>query len=137
MNNREYSYPVYVSPSGETYKDVKDCVEPCKCYTIKELLSYASRGMSIPVESQGEYESDIEGVTEDDMVDASVNVVEDLSDCDDVIPYTLENEGRRKAKEAKKKEAKRTHDEPKEAEIAPNEQEVLEEKSEESGMSTT
>ena len=137
MNNREYSYPAYVSPSGETYKDVKDAVEPCKCYTIKELLSYASRGMNIPVESQGEYESDIEGVTEDDMVDASVNVVEDLTDCDDIIPTTLENEGRRKANEAKSKVAKRTHDEQKEAEIAPNEQAASEEKSEESGMSNT
>ena len=137
MNNREHSFPAYVAPAGEVYKDVKDCVEPCKCYTIKELLSYASRGMDIPVESQGEYESNIQGITEDDMVDASVNVVEDLSDCDDVIPYTLENEGRRKANEAKSKEAKRTHDEQNEAKIAPKEQAVSEEKSEESGMSNT
>lgn len=137
MNNREYSYPFYVSPSGETYKDVKDAVEPCKCYTIKELLSYASRGMNIPVEPQGEYESDIEGVTESDLEDAAVNVVEDLTDCDDVIPYTLENEGRRKAKEAKSKVAKRTHDEPIEPQIVPNEQAASEEKSEESGMSNT
>ena len=134
MNNREYSYPAYVSPEGETYKDVKDAVEPCKCYSIKELLDYASRGMGIPVESQGEYESGIEGVTESDMEDASVNVVEDLSDCDEIIPTTLENEGRKKAKEAKSKEAKRTHDEPKEAEIAPKEQAVSEEVSEQSGM---
>ena len=118
---RNYGFPVYVSPDGETYKDVKDAVEPCKCYTIKELLSYASRGMTPPVEIQGEYESDIEGVTESDMEDAAVNVVEDLTDCDDIIPYTLENEGRIRANEAKKQEAKRTHDEPKEAEIAPNE----------------
>ena len=127
---RNYGFPVYVSPDGETYKDVKDAVEPCKCYTIKELLSYASRGMSIPVEPQGEYESDIEGITEDVMEDAAVNVVEDLTDCDDIIPYTLENEGRIKANEAKSKVAKRTNDEPKEAEIAPNEQAVPNEKSE-------
>ena len=134
MNNREYSYPAYVSPEGETYKDVKDAVEPCKCYSIRELLDYASRGMNIPVEPQGEYESGIEGVTESDMEDASVNVVEDLSDCDEIIPTTLENEGRIKAKEAKSKVAKRTHDEPKEAEIAPKEQAVSEEVSEQSGM---
>ena len=134
MNNREYSYPAYVSPEGETYKDVKDAVEPCKCYTIKELLSYASRGMEIPTGNVGEYESEIQGITEEALEDASVNVVEDLTDCDDIIPYTLENEGRRKAKEAKSKEAKRTHDEPKEAEIAPKEQAVSEEVSEQSGM---
>ena len=29
MNNREYSFPAYVSPEGETYIDVKDAVEPC------------------------------------------------------------------------------------------------------------
>ena len=127
---RNYGFPVYVSPDGETYKDVKDAVEPCKCYTIKELLSYASRGMNIPVEPQGEYESDIEGITEDVMEDAAVNVVEDLTDCDDIIPYTLENEGRIKANEAKSKVAKRTNDEPKEVDIAPNEQAVPNEKSE-------
>lgn len=130
MNNREYSFPVYVSPAGEIYKDVKDCVEPSKCYSIKELLDYAARGMEIPVNGSGEYESDIQGITEDALEDASVNVVEDLSDCDDIIPTTLENEGRIKAKEAKKKEAKRTHDEQKDAEIAPKEQAPEDEKSE-------
>ena len=129
MNNREYSYPAYVSPSGETYKDVKDAVEPCKCYTIKELLSYAARGMEIPTGDSGEYESNIQGITDDALEDASVNVVEDLSDCDEIIPTTLENEGRKKAKEAKSKEAKRTHDETIEAKIAPKEQ-ASEEKSE-------
>ena len=132
--NKEYSFPAYVSPEGEAYKDVKDCVEPCKCHSIKELLEYAARGMEIPVGVSGEYESEIQGITEDALEDASVNVVEDLSDCDDVIPYTLENEGRRKANEAKKQGAKRTHDEPKEAETAPKEQAVTEEISEQSGM---
>ena len=130
MNNREYSYPAYVSPSGETYKDVKDAVEPCKCYTIKELLSYASRNMEIPTGDVGEYESNIQGITEEALEDASVNVVEDLSDCDEIIPTTLENEGRSKANEAKKKEAKRTHDEQKEPQITPNEQAPVDEKSE-------
>ena len=135
--NREYSFPVYVSPEGETYKDVKDAVEPCKCYSIKELLEYAARGMEIPTGDVGEYESNIQGITDDALEDASVNVVEDLSDCDEIIPTTLESEGRRKAKEAKKKEAKRTHDEPIEAETAPKEQAVTEEVSEQSGMSNT
>ena len=130
MNNREYSYPAYVSPNGETYKDVKDAVEPCKCYTIKELLSYASRGMDVPVESQGEYESNIQGITDDALEDASVNVVEDLSDCDEIISTTLENEGRRKANEAKSKVAKRTHDEQNEAQTAPKEQAASKEVSE-------
>ena len=134
MINREYSFPVYVSPSGESYKDVKDAVEPCQCHSIKELLEYAARGMEIPTGDVGEYESNIQGITDDALEDASVNVVEDLTDCDEIIPTTLENEGRRKAKEAKKKEAKRTHDEPKEAEIAPKEQAVTEEVSEQSGM---
>ena len=132
--NKEYSFPAYVSPVGEVYKDVKDCVEPCKCHSIKELLEYAARGMDIPVESQGEYESNMQGITDDALEDASVNVVEDLSDCDEIIPTTLENEGRRKANEAKSKVAKRTHDEPKEAETAPKEQAVTEEVSEQSGM---
>ena len=134
MNNREYSFPAYVSPAGKSYKDVKDSVEPCKCYTIKELLSYASRGMEIPTGVVGEYESDIQGITDDALENATVNVVEDLSDCDEIIPTTLENEGRRKANEAKKQGAKRTHDEPKEAETAPKEQAVTEEVSEQSGM---
>ena len=134
MNNKEYSYPAYTSPVGEVYKDVKDCVEPSKCYSIRELLEYAARGMEIPTGDVGEYESNIQGITEEALEDASVNVVEDLSDCDEIIPTTLENEGRIKAKEAKSKVAKRTHDEPKEAEIAPKEQAVSEEVSEQSGM---
>ena len=93
--------------------------------------------MEIPTGDVGEYESNIQGITEDALEDASVNVVEDLSDCDEIIPTTLENEGRRKANEAKKKEAKRTHDEQNEAKIAPKEQAVSEEVSEQSGMSNT
>jgi hypothetical protein len=131
MNNREYSFPAYLSPVGEVYKDVKDCCEPSKCYSIKELLDYAARGMEFPVNSNsGDYDSDIQGITDDALEDASVNVVEDLSDCDDIIPTTLENEGRRKANEAKKQEAKRTHDEPKEPQIAPKEQASEDAKSE-------
>ena len=106
MNNKEYSFPTYTSPVGEVYKDVKDAVEPSKCYSIKELLSYAARGMEIPTGDVGEYESNIQGITDDALEDASVNVVEDLSDCDEIIPTTLENEGRIKAKEAKSKVAK-------------------------------
>lgn len=128
--NREYSFPVYISPAGESYKDVKDSVEPCKCHSIKELLEYAARGMEIPVNGSGEYESDIQGITDDALEDATVNVVEDLSDCDDIIPTTLENEGRIKAKEAKKKEAKLTHDEQSEPQLAPKEQAPEDEKSE-------
>ena len=133
MNNREYSYPAYVSPEGETYKDVKDAVEPCKCYTIKELLSYASRGMEIPTGNVGEYESEIQGITEEALEDASVNVVEDLTDCDDIIHIRLRMRGveRRKRRRVRKRSVRTMS---RKAEIAPKEQAVSEEVSEQSGM---